>query len=80
MDAALDWSTLYLYLGQNGDNRDDDAQDKVEADEDLVLCAVVRLRVVDVEKHHSSDSQSVVDEGERQQAWKWHGHTFTHMD
>lgn len=62
--------TLYLYLGQDGDNGDDDAQDQVEADEDLVLRAVVRLCVVHVEKHHSSDSQRVVEDGERQQAWK----------
>lgn len=65
---TLDLLMLYLYLGQDGDNGDDDAEDKVEADEDLVLCAVVRLRVVDIKQHHSSDSQCIVENGERQQA------------
>jgi hypothetical protein len=42
----------YLYFGQDGDDGDDDAENEVEADEDLVLGAVVRLGVVYVEQHH----------------------------
>lgn len=42
----------YLYFEQDGDDGDDDIEDEVEADEDLVLGAVFRLCVVDVEQHH----------------------------
>lgn len=65
---------LYLYLGKDWDNWNDDAEDQVEADEDLVLCAVIWLSVVNVEKHHSSDSQGVVEDSEGQQACHLHNH------
>lgn len=58
---ALDWCMPYLYLRQDGDNGDDDTEDKVEADEDFVFCAVIRLCVVNVEKHHSSDGECIVE-------------------
>lgn len=76
---ALDCTTMYLYLGQDGNNWDDDAEDQVEANEDLVLRAVVRLCVVNVEKHHSSDSQCIVEDGKRQETWRLHGCTFIWM-
>lgn len=59
----------YLYFGQDGDDGDDDAENEVEANEDFVLGAVVRLGVVDVEQHPWGEGQCVVEEGERQQAW-----------
>lgn len=52
---------MYLYLGQDADNGDDDTEYEVEADEDLVLCAVIRRCVVNVKKHHSSDGKCIVD-------------------
>lgn len=64
--------TNYLNFGQDGNNRDDDTEDKVEADDNLVLFAVIRLRVVNIEQHNSGESQSVIQEGERQQAWESH--------
>lgn len=60
----------FLYLGKDGDNGDYDAEDKVEADKDLVLGAVIRLCVVHVEKNHSSNSKGVEEQGEGQQACK----------
>lgn len=59
----------YLYFEQDGDDGDDDIEDEVEADEDLVLGAVFRLCVVDVEQHHWGEGQCIVEEGELQQAW-----------
>ena len=67
----------YLYLGKDGDNGDDDAEDEVEADEDLVLGAVIGLCVVHIEKYHSSNSQGVEEEGESQQACKLHKYSLT---
>ena len=58
---------LYLNLGQDGHHRHNDTEDEVEADEDLVLCAVVRLSVVNVEEHHSSEGQGKVKDGEKEQ-------------
>lgn len=58
---VLQWSKRYLYLGQDADNGDNDTENEVEADEDLVLCAVIRCSVVNEEKHHSSDGQCIVE-------------------
>lgn len=74
VDMAQHWPIQYLYLGKDWDNGNDDAEDQVEADEDLVLCAVIWLSVVNVEKHHSSDSQGVVQDSEGQQACNLHNH------
>lgn len=52
---------MYLYLGQDADDGDDDTEYEVEADEDFVLCAVIRRSVVNVEKHHSCDGQCIVE-------------------
>ncbi len=54
----------YLNFGQNGHNGHDDAENEVEADEDLVLCAVIRCGVKHVEEHDSSESHSIVEDGE----------------
>ena len=59
---------MYLDFGQDGDDRDDDAEDEVEADEDLVFSAVVRLGVVHVEQHDRCERQRVVEDREGQQA------------
>lgn len=52
---------MYLYLGQDADDGHDDTEYEVEADEDFVLCAVIRRSVVNVEKHHSSNGQCIVE-------------------
>lgn len=55
------WSKMYLYLGQDADGGDDDTEYEVEADEDLVLCAVIRFSVVNEKKHHSGNGQCIVE-------------------
>ena len=59
---------MYLDFGQDGDDGDDDAEDEVEADEDLVFSAVVRLGVVHVEQHQRRERQCVVEDREEEQA------------
>lgn len=59
----------YLYFVQNGHHRDDNTEDEVEADEDLVLGAVVRFGVVQIEKHHGSKSQDIVQNGEEKKTY-----------
>lgn len=63
-------SQHYLNFGQNGHHGHDDAENEVEADEDLVLRAVIGPGVKDVEEHNSSESQDVVDNGDKQQSCK----------
>lgn len=60
----------FLYFGENRDNRHDDAEDEVQADEDFVFSAAVRLGVVHVEQHHSSEGTCVVQNGKGQQGSK----------
>ncbi|TNN86120.1 hypothetical protein EYF80_003537 [Liparis tanakae] len=55
-------------MGPNGHNGHDDAEYEVEADEDLVLGAVVRFGVKHVEKHNGGESQGVEEDGEGQQS------------
>ena len=54
----------HLDFGQDGDDGDDNAEDEVEADEDLVLCAVIRQCVVHIEQYHGSKGQGIVHYGE----------------
>lgn len=63
-------SQHYLNFGQNGHHGHNDAENEVEADEDFVLCAVIGPGVKDVEEHDSSESQDVVDNGDKQQRCK----------
>ena len=67
-------SLHYLNSGKNGDDGHNDAEDEVEADEDLVLGAVVRFGVIHIEEHDSGESHSVVDDGERQQSCEVNKH------
>lgn len=60
----------YLHFGQNGHDGHDDAEYEVEADEDLVLRAVIWLRVKHVEEHDGGESQGVADDGDKQQSCK----------
>lgn len=63
-------SQPYLHFGQDGHHGHDDAENEVEADEDLVLRAVVRLGVEDVEEHDSGESQGEVGDGDNQESCK----------
>lgn len=61
-------SVPYLDFGKNGHDGDDDAEYEVEADEDFVLSATVRLDVEQVEEHDGSKGQGVVEDGEWEQS------------
>ena len=50
-----------LDLGQDGQDRGSDAEEHVDADEDLVLSAAIRVGVVDVEHDQRYQRQQVVD-------------------
>lgn len=63
-------SQPYLHFGQDGHHGHDDAENEVEADEDLVLRAAIRLGVEDVEEHDSGESQGEVDDGDNQESCK----------
>lgn len=58
----------HLNLRQDGHDGHSDAEQKVEADEDLVLGAVVGLSVEDVEENDGGEGQGVVDDGEGEQS------------
>lgn len=60
-------SIHYLNFGKHSNDGYYDAEDQVEADEDLVLGAVIRLGVEHVEKHNSSESKGEVDDGDEEQ-------------
>lgn len=68
---------MYLYFGQHRDNRGHDAEQHVEADEELVDEASVRLGVEDEEKHNSSKWQDVVKDRHPQQSYKQKAVTLT---
>lgn len=55
-------------MRQDGHNGNNDAEDEVEADEDLVLRAVIGLGVKHVEEHDSGERQGVEDDGEGEQS------------
>lgn len=57
----------YLNFGQDGDDGYGDAEDEVEADEDFVLSAVVRLGVVEIEEHHRGKRQCIVEHSEEEE-------------
>lgn len=61
---------FYLDFGKNRHDGHNDAENHVEADEDLVLGAVVGLDVEQVEEHDGGESQGVVKNGEGQQRWE----------
>lgn len=60
----------YLDFRENRHDRHDDAEDKVQADENFVFAAVIRLCVVDIEQDHCGESTHVVHEGERQERYE----------
>lgn len=51
----------YLDLRQDGQNRGGDAEEHVDADEDLVLGAAVRVGEVQVKHHQRQQGQQVVE-------------------
>ncbi len=58
---------VYLYFWKNGNHRYDDAENKVEADEELVFGAVVGFGVVEIKQHDCCKGQSVMQDSEAQQ-------------
>lgn len=60
---------MNLDLRQDGQEGGSDAEKHVDADEDLVLGAAIRVGVVHVEHGQSHHRQQVVDRGDRQQSW-----------
>lgn len=59
---------VHLDVWQDGQQRGSDAEQHVDADEDLVVGAAVRVGVVKVEEDHRHHRQQVVDGGDRQQS------------
>jgi len=55
---------------QHRHNRDNDAEQHVEADEELVDEASIRLGVEDEEQHDSNKWQDVVEDCDCEQSWK----------
>lgn len=58
---------LYLYFWQNGNHRYDDAENKVEADEELVFGAVVGFGVVEIKQYDCCKGQGIMQDSEEQQ-------------
>ena len=59
---------VYLNFGEHRDNGDHDAEQHVEADEELVDEASVRLGVEDEEQHDGNQGQDVVEDCDHQQS------------
>ncbi len=59
---------MNLNLRQDGHDRGSDAEEHVDADEDLVLSATIRMGVVHVERNHRHQRQQVVQCGDGQQS------------
>lgn len=55
---------------QDGEDGGGDAEQHVDADEDFVLCAAVRVSVVHVEQHQGHRGQHVVHRGNGQQSFE----------
>lgn len=58
---------MFLNFGEDGYNGNCNTKDQVQADEDLVFCAVVRFGVEDVEQHGKDDRQDIEEACKRQQ-------------
>lgn len=71
---------MYLYFGQHRDNRGDDAEQHVKADEELVDEASIRLGVEYEEQHDSSKWQDVVKDCYRQQSYKQKAEIVTNTE
>lgn len=56
-----------LYLRQDGHDGGSDAEEHVDADEDLVFSATIRVGVVDVEHDQRYQREQIVHCGDRQQ-------------
>lgn len=57
-----------LDVRQDGQDGGTDAEQHVDADEDFVLSAAIRMGVVDVEHHHRHQRQQVVQCSDREQS------------
>jgi hypothetical protein len=60
----------FLDLGKYRNNRRNDTQNQVEADEKLVECAAVRVGIKNIEEDYDRDTQHVKQDREKQQTWK----------
>lgn len=58
---------MFLNFREDGHNRNCNTKNQVEADEDLVFCAVVRLGVEDVEQRSKDDGEDVKEACKGQQ-------------
>lgn len=67
-DTEVPLSVLYLYFWQHRNNRGHDAEQHVEADEELVDEASIGLGVEEEEQHDSSKRQDVAEDCDRQQS------------
>lgn len=72
-------SLRYLNFGQNGHDGHDDAENEVEADEDLVLRAVVGFGIKHVEEHDGGESQGEVEDGDGQQSCEEDDQNVVHL-
>lgn len=61
---------LYLHPLQHGDDGGHQAEQQVEADEELVDEASARRGVEDEEEHNSNKRQDVVEDRDPKQGWK----------
>lgn len=64
-------SGVNLDLWQDGQDRRANAEEHVDADEDLVLGAAIRVGVVDVEHDQRHQRQQVAHRGDRQQSCEY---------
>lgn len=60
-------------------NGDSNAQDHVKADEELVLSAVIRLRVENVEENNKNQGQGIEQACTGQQSWRKKNFYITHV-
>lgn len=67
-DTETPFSVTYLYFVQYRDHRGHNAEQHVEADEELVDEASIRLGVEDEEQHDSSKWQDVAEDCYHQQS------------
>lgn len=60
----------YLNFWQDRNNGNNNAQDHVKAYEELVLSAVIRLRVENVEENNKNQGQGIEQACTGQQSWR----------
>lgn len=61
----------YLDFRQDGHDRCSNTQQHVDADEDFVLSAAIRVSVIHIEQDQRHQRQSIVDGCGRQKSYGW---------